>query len=85
MEVWMKKWNLKSKLLVALVPTVMLLATSGEAHATVTVIEFNYTGSMVDYQVKTTGTTTLPPTGPRAAEAAAAAAAWELKSEGNFP
>ncbi len=50
----MKKWNVKNKLLVALVPTVMLLAVSAEAKATVT--DFNYTGSIVTYDVTTTGT-----------------------------
>jgi hypothetical protein len=55
MEILMKKWNFKSKLLAALLPTVMLLAVNGEAQATV-VTDFNYSGSMVTYDVTTTGT-----------------------------
>ncbi|MHB1286680.1 MAG: PEP-CTERM sorting domain-containing protein [Leptospirales bacterium] len=44
----------KRNLLLALFPAVMFLAAYGEAQATV--IDFNYTGSFVDYSVLTTGT-----------------------------
>lgn len=47
----MKKWNVKSKLLVALIPMVMLLTGHGEAQATL----FYYTGSIETYDVSTTG------------------------------
>lgn len=51
----MKKWNLKNKLLVALVPTVMLLAVNGEAQATVCTGNCAYSGSIETYDVTTTG------------------------------
>ena len=50
----MKRWNLKSTLLSALLPMVMLLAVNGEAQATM--MDFNYSGSIVTYDVPTTGT-----------------------------
>ena len=49
----MKRWNLKSTLLSALLPMVMLLAVNGEAQATM--MDFNYSGSIVTYDVPTTG------------------------------
>ena len=49
----MRKWNVKPTLLVALIPTVMLLSVSAEAQATV--MDFQYTGSIVTYDVTTTG------------------------------
>lgn len=49
----MKKWNLNNNLLIALVPTVMLLASAGETQATP--IDFNYSGSITQYDVTTSG------------------------------
>lgn len=49
----MKKWNLKNKLLVALVPTVMILASGEEVRANV--IDFNFSGAIATYDVTTSG------------------------------
>lgn len=49
----MKKWNLKNKLLVALVPTVMILASGEEVRANV--IDFTYSGVITTYDVATSG------------------------------
>lgn len=53
----MKRWNLKSTLLFALLPMVMLLAVNGEAQARM--MDFTYSGSIVTYDVPTTGTSDI--------------------------
>ena len=50
----MKKKGLKSTLLIALFPTLLLLGNHGEAQATV--VDYKYTGSIVEYTVQTPGT-----------------------------